>query len=61
MTPSGACACVRHAAARLAGALTARSLHSTFLSEPLDGLQRWQMFVIIITLVFEGLLVSIWM
>ena len=34
---------------------------STFLSEPLDGLQRWQMFMIIITLVFSQLLVNIWM
>ena len=32
-----------------------------FLSEPLDGLQRWQMFVIIVTLVLEMLLVNIWM
>ena len=28
---------------------------------PLDGLQRWQMFMIIITLVFSQLLVNIWM
>ncbi len=33
----------------------------TFLSEPLDGLQRWQMFYIIITLVCSQLLVNIWM
>ena len=32
-----------------------------FLSEPLDGLQRWQMFMIIVTLVCSHLLVNIWM
>ena len=30
-------------------------------NQPLDGLQRWQMFMIIITLVFSQLLVNIWM
>jgi hypothetical protein len=34
---------------------------SVFLSEPLDGLQRWQMFVVIGTLVIEQLLINIWM
>ena len=33
----------------------------TFLSEPLDGLQRWQMFMILITLIISELLVNIWM
>jgi hypothetical protein len=34
---------------------------ATFLSEPLDaGLQRWQMFVIVVTLVCSQLLVNIW-
>ena len=33
----------------------------TFLAEPLDGLQRWQMFMIIITLIISQLLVNIWM
>ena len=32
-----------------------------FLSEPLDGLQRWQMFVILISVVVSQLLVNIWM
>jgi hypothetical protein len=32
-----------------------------FLSEPLDGLQRWQMFAIVVTLVLSQLLVNIWM
>jgi hypothetical protein len=31
-----------------------------FLSEPLDGLQRWQMFAIVVTLVLSQLLVNIW-
>ncbi len=33
----------------------------TFLSEPLDGLQRWQMWMILITLIISQLLVNIWM
>ena len=33
----------------------------TFLSEPLDGLQRWQMFMILVTLIISQLLVNIWM
>jgi hypothetical protein len=33
---------------------------SVFLSAPLDGLQRWQMFVILISLVIAQLLVNIW-
>ena len=28
---------------------------------PLDGLQRWQMFMILITLIISQLLVNIWM
>ena len=35
----------------------ARSTHR----QPLDGLQRWQMFFILITLVASQLLVNIWM
>jgi hypothetical protein len=38
-----------------------RQTFATFLSEPLDGLQRWQMFMIIVTLVVSQLLVNIWM
>jgi hypothetical protein len=34
---------------------------ATFLSEPLDGLQRWQMYMILVTLVISQLLVNIWM
>ena len=30
-------------------------------NQPLDGLQRWQMFVILISLVIAQLLVNIWM
>jgi hypothetical protein len=41
--------------------ITQHSTFACFLSEPLDGLQRWQMFVIIITLVCSQLLVNIWM
>ncbi len=33
----------------------------TFLAEPLDGLQRWQMWMILITLIISQLLVTIWM
>lgn len=33
----------------------------TFLSEPLDGLQRWQLWVVLLTLVCSQLLVNIWM
>ena len=40
---------------------TKHSTLAVFLSEPLDGLQRWQMFMIIVTLVFSQLLVNIWM
>jgi hypothetical protein len=29
--------------------------------QPLDGLQRWQMFVILISVVISQLLVNIWM
>ena len=32
-----------------------------FLSEPRDGLQRWQMFIILISVVISQLLVNIWM
>jgi hypothetical protein len=41
--------------------LTQHETFSTFLSEPLEGLQRWQKFVILITLVCSQLLVNIWM
>ncbi len=40
---------------------TKHGTFATFLSEPLDGLQRWQMFMIVVTLVLEQLLVNIWM
>jgi len=29
--------------------------------QPLDGLQRWQMFMILVTLIMSQLLVNIWM
>lgn len=40
--------------------VTKHSTMATFLSEPLEGLQRWQMFMIIVTLCFSQLLVNIW-
>jgi hypothetical protein len=40
---------------------TQHSTFSCFLSEPLDGLQRWQMWTIVVSLVLEQLLVNIWM
>ncbi len=47
---------------RLVRALTRKQeTCATFLSEPLDGLQRWQMFVILVTLAVSQLLVNIWM
>ena len=30
-------------------------------NQPLDGLQRWQMFIILISVVISQLLVNIWM
>jgi hypothetical protein len=42
-------------------AVTQHETLATFLSEPLDGLQRWQMYMILVTLVISQLLVSIWM
>ena len=41
--------------------MTKHETFATFLSEPLDGMQRWQMFTILVTLVLEQLLVNIWM
>ena len=41
--------------------VTQHETFATFLSEPLDGLQRWQMFMILITVVCSQLLVNIWM
>ncbi len=41
--------------------ITKHDTFATFLSEPLDGLQRWQMFIILVTAVFSHLLVNIWM
>ena len=32
----------------------------TFLSEPMDGLQHWQMFMILVSVVCSQLLVNIW-
>jgi hypothetical protein len=40
---------------------TKHSTFSVFLSAPLDGLQRWQTWMILITLIIEQLLVNIWM
>jgi hypothetical protein len=53
---------VHRASTELLRALCMRhSTFSIFLSSPLDGLQRWQMWMIIVTLVIEQLLVNIWM
>ena len=41
--------------------ITQHETFATFLSEPLDGLQRWQMFMILVTVVCSQLLVNIWM
>ena len=40
---------------------TQHETFAVFLSEPLDGLQRWQMFIILISVVVSQLLVNIWM
>ena len=37
---------------------TKHGTFSCFLSEPLDGMQRWQMWTIIVSLVLEQLLVN---
>jgi hypothetical protein len=36
------------------------STFSVFLSEPLDGLQRWQLFVLLVSVVLTQLLCNIW-
>lgn len=55
-------ACTRRATTALVRAITSRhETFAVFLSEPLDGLQRWQMFIIIVSLVLSQLLVNIWM
>ena len=41
--------------------VTKHDTFSTFLKPPLDGLSRWQMFMILVTIVMSGLLVNIWM
>jgi hypothetical protein len=41
--------------------VTKHSTCSVFLSAPLDGMQRWQTWMIVVTLVIEQLLVNIWM
>ncbi len=40
---------------------TKHATFAVFLSEPMSGLLRWQMFAIIVTLVLSQLLVQIWM
>ena len=37
---------------------TKHSTFAVFLSEPLDGMQRWQMWTIVVSLVLEQLLVN---
>ena len=41
--------------------VTRHDTFRVFLSEPLDGLQRWQMWCIVLTLVLTQLLTNIWM
>jgi len=41
--------------------MTKHDTFSTFLKPAMDGLQRWQLFMILITLVMSSLLVNIWM
>ena len=41
--------------------VTKHDTFSTFLKPPLDGLSRWQLFMILITLVMSGLMINIWM
>jgi hypothetical protein len=40
---------------------TKHSTFAVFLSSPLDGLQRWQMWMILVTLIINQLMVNIWM
>ena len=41
--------------------VTRHDTFRVFLSEPLDGLQRWQMWCIVLTLLLTQLLTNIWM
>jgi hypothetical protein len=41
--------------------VTRHSTFAVFLSEPLDGVQRWQMWVALMTVIASQLLVNIWM
>ena len=40
---------------------TKHELFATFFSEPLDGLQRWQRWMVVVTCVLSSLFVNIWM
>jgi hypothetical protein len=41
--------------------VTRHQTFAVFLSTPMDGLQRWQMFMILISVIGSQLLVNIWM
>ncbi len=51
----------RAASELLRALVTRHETFRTFLSEPLDGLQRWQMWALLMTLVLTQLLTNIWM
>jgi hypothetical protein len=40
---------------------TKHSTFAVFLSAPLDGMQRWQMWCMLLTIIITQLLVNIWM
>jgi hypothetical protein len=53
---------VQRTSAEVTRALVLRhETFSTLLAPAMDGLARWQLFVILITLVMSQLLVNIWM
>jgi hypothetical protein len=41
--------------------VTRHETFAVFLSTPMDGLQRWQLFMILISVIGSQLLVNIWM
>jgi hypothetical protein len=41
--------------------VTRHETFAVFLSSPMDGLQRWQLFMILISVICSQLLVNIWM
>jgi hypothetical protein len=45
----------------LCALVTRHETFAVFLSTPMDGLQRWQLFMILISVIGSQLLVNIWM